>query len=756
MIPPRPERFVPSITLLEDRTTPTTLMPDPSFGSGGRLTLDLGPNDIANAVAVQSDGKIVIAGTSGNDGDFVIARLNPNGVLDSTFDDDGVRYIDFNGRRDVATDITVLSNGRIVVSGTSTDDTGSSFAVARLNADGSNDTSFATTGQRLVAVGTDATSSDMLINPFGDIYLGGTSGGDFAVVRLDPFGVVDKGYGVNGIRTVDLGGTDVATSINLLNDGRLYIAGYTNAANPAATSNDFVTVRLSADGELVDFGFGTTTLNGNKASIVDFGGDDQAFASALTADGGLVLAGTDGGIDANFAVARLTAFGTLDTTFDTDGQATFAAGGLDVATSVLLDGSGRIFVGGSTTPDRSTDANFTVIRLTSSGTLDSTANSSRVLDFGGNDVSSKLTLDASQRLVVVGKTSNNIGIARLGSQPGIDPLLLVSGTPDGSGVQYMPDTAGQFAKGEVFNVFPGFTGTIRVATADINGDGVPDQIAGAGPGTGSVVAAYDGATGKLLANFFAFEPSFTGGVFVASGDFTGDGLADVVVTADIGGGPRVRIFDGAKLSVNNPTVIADFFGIEDPSFRGGARAAVGDLNADGTPDLVVMAGPDGGPRVSIYNGQSIASGAPIRLLADFFAFEPALRNGAYATIGDFNGDGFGDLVLGAGLGGAPRVRVISGAELLRAETFTTLDSIVGVQLANFIAGDPNSRSGVRVAVKDVDSDGLPDLVTGSGPNQTSEVRVYRAAELLTTPADPAALQIFNPFSVVLPKGVFVG
>ena len=271
-----------------------------------------------------------------------------------------------------------------------------------------------------------------------------------------------------------------------------------------------------------------------------------------------------------------------------------------------------------------------------------------------------------------------------------------------------------------------------------------------------MVAAYDGATGKLLANFFAFEPTFTGGVLIDAGDFNGDGLADIVVTADIGGGPRVRVFDGAKISINSPTIIADFFGIADPNFRGGSRAAVGDLNADGRADLLVMAGPNGGPRVSIYDGQSIAAGTPRNLIPDFFAFEPSLRDGAYATIGDFNQDGFGDIVFGAGLGGSPRVRIINGQTLLQAEGFTLLDQLPGVQLASFMAGDSNSRSGVRVAVKDVDSDGIVDLVTGSGPNQPSGIRVYRTADILAAPTDPTPLQVLNPFSGTLPEGVFVG
>ena len=479
----QPVRFVPNMTVLEDRTTPATLTPDPGFGIGGKLTLDLGSNDMANAVAIQPDGKIVIAGTSGPDGDFAVARINPNGTLDSSFDGDGVRYIDFNGRADVATDLVILSNGTILVGGTSTKVAGDSdFAIVRLNADGSNDSSFAGTGQRRVSIGPNDTANDLMVSSFGTIYLGGTSDGNFAVVRLDPFGVVDKGYGSNGGQIVDLGGNDVATSINLLNDGRLYISGYTNAANPDSASNDFVGVRLSADGTLVDFGYGNTTLNGNKAALIDLGGDDQSYSATITPDGGLLLAGTNGGDDANFALVQLTPAGLPDPMFNDDGIAVFSVGNQDKAMAVLTQHDGRILVAGSTS-EGSGAANVAVIRLTSSGALDTSPGSSRILDFGGNDQSFAIALDASRRVILAGQTSDNIGVVRLGAEPGIDRLLLASGTLDGSALQYNPNSAGQFAKGAVVNVFPGFTGTIRVATADLNGDGVTDQIAGAGPGT---------------------------------------------------------------------------------------------------------------------------------------------------------------------------------------------------------------------------------------------------------------------------------
>jgi len=260
-----------------------------------------------------------------------------------------------------------------------------------------------------------------------------------------------------------------------------------------------------------------------------------------------------------------------------------------------------------------------------------------------------------------------------------------------------------------FRPFPGNPGGARVATADLTGDGIPDIVAGAGPGGAPRVIAYDGNTGVVLFDFLAFEDSFTGGMFLAAGDFDADGLADLVVTPDAGGGPRVRVFGGG----DPERVLADFWGIADPDFRGGARPAVGDLNADGVPDLVVGAGIGGGPRVAVWDGGSIRSGTPSALTADFFAFEPTLRGGVYLTVGDMNGDGAADLIVGAGPGGAPRVVVFAARTLLSGapEVSTT-----------FFAGDLSERGGVPVRAVDVNGDGRTEVLTGAGQGSIPRVR----------------------------------
>src|SRR5690606_15300869 len=149
----------------------------------------------------------------------------------------------------------------------------------------------------------------------------------------------------------------------------------------------------------------------------------------------------------------------------------------------------------------------------------------------------------------------------------------------------------------------------------------------------------DGVTGEELLNVFAFEESFRGGVFVASGDLDDDGFADIIITPDLGGGPRVRVISG-----RTGGTVADFFGIEDPNFRGGARAALGDLNGDRVTDLLVAVGFGGGPRVAAFDGARLFGAVPPgfvppKLFGDLFAFEETLRNGVFAAAGDLDGDG---------------------------------------------------------------------------------------------------------------------
>jgi hypothetical protein len=219
----------------------------------------------------------------------------------------------------------------------------------------------------------------------------------------------------------------------------------------------------------------------------------------------------------------------------------------------------------------------------------------------------------------------------------------------------------------------------------------------------------------------------------------GDGRPDLVVTPDQGGGPRVKVLSGDGFAT-----LADFIAIGDPAFRGGARAAVGDVTGDGAGDLILSAGSGGGPRVAGYDGRSVATGTPTpdKLFADFFAFEDSLRNGAYVAAGDVNGDGFADLVFGAGPGGGPRVAVLDGAAARGNRQ---------VPVSTFFAGDADNRGGVPVAVGTA-ADGTPLVLAGAGAG--SRVTGYRATAVAGS-ATPEAAIGFDAFPGFT-GGVYVG
>jgi hypothetical protein len=199
------------------------------------------------------------------------------------------------------------------------------------------------------------------------------------------------------------------------------------------------------------------------------------------------------------------------------------------------------------------------------------------------------------------------------------------------------------------------------------------------------------------AEYAPFGMSWVAGVRVARADFTGDGVADTVVAAGPGGAPLVSIYNGATstLFVSLPAF--------EPTFTGGVNVAAGDINGDGRADLIV-ASATGTPRVRIFNGRTGA------VIVDFVPFAPAGTSGVFVAAGDMNGDGLADLLVGAGPGGEPRVRVFNAAN--------------GAVLHDFLVFGADFRGGVHVAAGDLTADGRADIVAGAGAGGGSFVRAY--------------------------------
>jgi glucose/arabinose dehydrogenase len=325
-----------------------------------------------------------------------------------------------------------------------------------------------------------------------------------------------------------------------------------------------------------------------------------------------------------------------------------------------------------------------------------------------------LDVDAAGNLLYLARGGANSGaVMRIASTNPPGPAAFAVGQGPGGSLVRVFDAGGRLVSN--ITAFPGFTGGVRVALADIDGNGQRDVVVAAGPGGGPHVKVF-ATDGTLLRSFFAYVPTFSGGVSVAAGDLDGDGDADIVTGAGPGGGPHVKVFAGPSLAETR-----SFFAYA-PTFTGGVNVAIGGGR------LVTGPGAGGGPHVRVFNG---STGAEVR---SFFAFDPTFGGGVSVAAGDTNGDGQADVIVGAGAGGPPRVRVFSPT---------------GTVLQDFAAYAAGFGGGVRVAAADLDGDGKADIVTGAGGGGGPHVRGFDGET-----AAPLA-SLFG-FDTTFTGGVFVG
>jgi autotransporter-associated beta strand protein len=282
-----------------------------------------------------------------------------------------------------------------------------------------------------------------------------------------------------------------------------------------------------------------------------------------------------------------------------------------------------------------------------------------------------------------------------------------------------------------------FPGGVRVAVGDVNGDSIPDIITVPGPGGPPEVKVFDGATGAVIRDFYAYAGSMTAGMFVGS-----NGGNRIVVGPDAGFAPEVKVFNA-----NTTTTLFDFFAY--PGFvTGGVRVAMGDVNGDATADILTVTGPGQAPEVRAFNGLNTAQ------LYDFFPFGGAnIPGGAYIASADINGDGFADFIVGAGSGSTPLVNVFSGGP-----TFTALRT--------FYAYTGSYDGGVRVgAVHDFTGNNLPEMLTAPGLSPSiggaqhgSASQIPQGGIQQVLALDPAMVSIVDAFFAYgpsFPGGVYV-
>jgi len=326
-------------------------------------------------------------------------------------------------------------------------------------------------------------------------------------------------------------------------------------------------------------------------------------------------------------------------------------------------------------------------------------------------------------------------------------LLVITGATDGSAQVFAQAADGTLtAAGPRFQPFPGYAGVIRSVVADFNGDRKVDFAFATGAGTAGRIRIINGATGTDLVASTSVFNGFSGGLFLAAGDVDRDGKFELAVSADVGGGPRVgimKVVNGALL----PAV--DFIAFGTPDFRGGSRVAMADINKDGSADLIVGAGIGGGPRVSIYDGTSLLT-SQNRLMPDFFALDPNLRSGVFVTAADLNGDGYADLAYSTGNTGGPRVRVVSGYVLV---SNPGADVSRLTAMADFFALDQNDRQGLRITAKDLNGDGRAELIVASGAKDLPSLRVIPLGEMHAGLSTPLQNPLGDPTTI---DGFYIG
>lgn len=310
---------------------------DTSFGKGGKVVTNFGTDssEAIAAVAIQADGKIVAVGSTdnGSSDDFAIARYNPDGTLDTSFDNDGKVITSLTKFRDSAHAVVIQPDGKIVIAGETFNSPYSVFAVLRYKANGSLDTTFDGDGIVTTQIGTNSdVANAVAVLPNGKIVAAGssfgqtsgipgayTSSGDrFALVKYNSDGSLDTSFGQGGkaLTVVRSKARAFATSAALQSDGKIIVAGY--LANNITVATNITAARFNANGS-VDTSFGQSGIIISKIGT----GAEQANSVAIQSEGKIVIGGYAfivSGVD--FVLIRYNGNGEIDTSFDKDGKVT--------------------------------------------------------------------------------------------------------------------------------------------------------------------------------------------------------------------------------------------------------------------------------------------------------------------------------------------------------------------------------------------------------------------------------------------------
>ncbi len=391
---------------------------DLTFNSTGYVTTSFESGAaFANSIAIQNDGKIVVAGSAnnGSNDDFAVVRYNSNGTLDSDFGSEGKVVTAIGSGVDEGQAVAIQSDGKIIVAGYTHNGSNYDFALVRYNTNGALDAGFGTSGKVITAIGAgnDLCNSVAIQNDGKIVATGYSRSGSynvFATVRYNIDGTLDADFGTGGIVTTDIGTkNDQASAVKIQSDGNIVVVGST-----MSTQQDIAVVRYTSSGAL-DGAFGT----GGIVTVSLVTGTDYGSAAAIQNDGKIVIAGSSLN---DFALVRLNSNGSLDTDFDSDGKVTTSIETHNYACGVAVQDDGKIIAAGYS--DDGTNYHIAVARYNSNGNLDNNFGTGGkvVTDIaGGDEMGLGMALQNDDKIVVAGSffsdTDYDFAVVRYNNTP---------------------------------------------------------------------------------------------------------------------------------------------------------------------------------------------------------------------------------------------------------------------------------------------------------------------------------------------------
>jgi uncharacterized delta-60 repeat protein len=412
-------RAVLKLETLNERIAPAAGGLDPTFGTGGTVATPIGPGDDTGfSVAIDSIGRIVVAGRTfnGSDSDFAVARYTIDGTLDTSFDGDGVATTPIGAAGDFGQCVVIDALDRIILVGQSDSGTDLDFAIVRYNTDGSLDTSFDDDGKATIAFGPgNDYGTCVTVDPDGRIvvagYISNGSNFDVGIARLNGDGTLDTTFSGDGQATRDIVGTDDFVASVITDDlRRVIVTG--SAFN--GSNHDELVARFNSDGT-PDNTFGSS----GWISTIIGPSDEGGTTVAIDASGRIVVGGrTFNGGNFDLFLIRHNSDGTRDSTFGGNGIVVTAIGtGQDYGERVLIDGVGRVLLAG--TSSNGSNLDLALVRYNPNGSLDTSfdVDGKVTTPIGsGDDFGQGMAIDNHGRIVVGGVASDggnwDFGVAR--------------------------------------------------------------------------------------------------------------------------------------------------------------------------------------------------------------------------------------------------------------------------------------------------------------------------------------------------------